>query len=250
MKCYNPTSFTQAKNVSIQLPNYTIQEKAEEQSSAKKLLPVLLMALSFIAGYLISSYYTNNSNQSIRVRNTVLEDINTENKNQISQQKTELSILKTEKKIKDEAILQLQDNLKTSINSFNTLKSDVNFYERLLSPDTENKGLRVFETKINQQTKNAYQLKITIVQKIEKAKSISGSYQIKLIGKLKGKAKTIQINKKNESNYKFKYFHHLSLLFSIPEGFNAEQLVVKLFPKNKRSKIVEYTVNWNSSIKK
>jgi len=235
--------------VSIELPKYTIQEKTQAPSLFKKIRLPLGIIIGTLVGYFGNYYFSNNTSSVLRVRNTVLEDLNGSLQDTIAQQKTELKMLKTENKVKHHAILDVQKEFKKLIDDQNELKSDINFYQRLLSPDAENKGLRVFKSKLSVHADNAYSLKLTLVQKLEKAKVISGKVSINVIGKLDKKVKNIKINEKEASKYKFKYFHNLSLMFSLPIGFKAEQLVVKLFPKNKRSNTIEYTVNWTSLIK-
>ena len=88
----------------------------------------------------------------------------------------------------------------------------------------------------------------TLVQKIQKAKIITGGFEISVLGRLEGVKKSIAIHIKDQSKYKFKYFQKISLDFSLPKGFKAEQLVVKLFPQNKKSNLIEHTVSWASLI--
>ncbi|VAW32996.1 hypothetical protein MNBD_GAMMA01-2066 [hydrothermal vent metagenome] len=235
--------------MSIEIPKYTVQRIAPRPSVLKKTVVPLLMALSFVVGFFSSYFYVDDSIKSLRTRNAVLEDLNNDSQNKIAQQQVKLSLLKAEKKIKTEAVIQLQNDYKKLLDIQNDLKSDINFYERLLVPNTKNKGLRVFEAQVQRHTEDTFLLKLTLVQKIERAQLASGAYQIDLIGTLNNKSKTIKINKKDDSSFKFRYFYRVSLVFSLPDGFKPEQLVVKLLPKNKKTKAVEYTANWQSLIK-
>ena len=254
MKCYNLTSFNHIKakttTLSIKLPKYTIHTTAYKPKKLKRNFLVLIIAItiSLLAGYLSSSLYADNAIKTLSTRNEVLEEQNTDNQNKLIQLETELNLLKTEKKVKQQAITLLQGDYKKAIDNQNELKSEISFYERLLSPNTQNKGLRVFEVKVNEPLDELYKIKVILVQKIERAKEISGSYQILLIGTQNNLPKTIQINDKAESSFTFKYFHHISLDFSMPEGFKPLQLVVKLLPKNKKNKTTDYTVDWHSLI--
>lgn len=234
--------------MSIKLPNYTIQKKIEKPNKFKKFILPFLILISIILGYFVSGVYANTSIKSLRMRNDVLETVNSKNLDKIVQLETQLSMLVTEKKVKQQAIIELQNDYKKTINNQDSLKSEIRFYERLLSPDATNKGLRVFELSVNKKTNSKYNLKMILVQKIERAKIISGKLEIFVVGKQNNKAKSILISNEKDSAYKFKYFHNLSLNFSLPEGFNAQQLVVKLFPKTKRAKTIEHTVVWKSII--
>jgi hypothetical protein len=235
--------------VSIEIPKYTIQSNDTKTASKnKKILIALLLPVSFLIGYIGRGVYTEKTLKTLRERNDVLETSNSQYLDNLQQQKAELSLLKTEKKIKQEAIKQVQSKYKELIENQNALKSEIKFYERLLSPNAENKGLRVFAVKINKHPNNLFDLSVTLVQKIERAKIISGKVTIQVQGQLDGKNKVIAIEDADHSSYKFKYFQNITLIFSLPEGFIAEQLVVKLFPKTKKAKTIEHNIDWLSII--
>ena len=234
--------------MSIELPKYTIQTEVKNNGNLIKVLLPVLILLSLVIGYFGSGLYANNTINSLRERNDVLENINTNNQDKIVQLDTEISLLKTEKKVKQEAIVQVQNDYKNLIENQNHLKSEIDFYERLLSPNAENKGLRVFEATARKHAGDLFNVKVILVQKLERAKEISGKFQIKLAGHVNNLPKLVQISDSDASGFKFKYFHNISLDFSMPEGFKVEQLVVKLFPKSKKAKNIEYTIDWHTII--
>lgn len=234
--------------MSIQLLEYTIQAKSKQPPKYFKVLFPLTVIGSLIAGYFINDFYSNNTIKTLRERNDVLETINTQNQDKIVQLETSVTLLKTEQKVRQQAIAEVQNDYKGLIDDINFLKSEIDFYERLLSPNEENKGLRVFEAAATQNNSDSFSLKVVLVQKIERAKEISGRFEIVLTGQQNDKPKNLTISNSEEANYAFKYFYNISLGFSIPEGFKAEQLVVKLYPKNKKAKTIEYKVNWHSII--
>lgn len=230
--------------MSIELPKYSIQTEEIKPHLIKKFLLPIVAILSLFAGYFGGGLYLKKSNESLRVRNVVLEDINNDNQDVLAQLKSEISILKTEKKVKQQALFLLQKDYKESIDKQTELKSEITFYEKLLSPNAQNKGLRIFSSKVHQRDDNYYELKTILVQKLERAKEVAGTFTISLIGREKNQVKTVDLSKNSETKYKFRYFHNISLGFSLPEGFKPEQLVVNLFPQNKKAKTVNYTVEW------
>lgn len=235
--------------MSIELPKYTIQETQKEPKKIIKLLFPIFVLMGVLAGYFASGLYANQTIATLQERNHVLEESNTKNQDLIVQQNNDISILKTEKTIKNQATLLLQNDYKDLIESKTELQSEINFYQRLLSPKAENKGLRVFEAAIKQQSNQNFKLKLTLAQKIERAKNIKGTYTAKIVGHVDDKEKTIQISKNSDSKFDFKYFYTVSLAFSLPEGFKAERLVVELLPKTKKAKTKKYDFDWQSLIK-
>jgi len=235
--------------VGIELPKYSIQTNEQESSLFKTLLFPFSLLLSLVLGYFGSDLYANQTINTLQIRNNVLEEENAVNQDLIAQQETNISLLKTENKVQQQATLLLQSDYKDLIEAQDEYKSEITFYQRLLSPSAENKGLRVFETRLNQKQNLSYKLKVILAQKIERANNISGSFSVNLIGKEKSLPKTLQINSTKETKFNFKYFYTLSLDFSLPEGFQPEQLVVELFPTNKKAKTVKHTVDWETLIK-
>ncbi len=250
MKCYNRSFYSKIRFkpfiVSIELPKYTI---SSEQQKSKKNNPFILLLVAiivFILGYFMNSFRTSNTLKILQERNNVLENQNSTQQDIIEQQKTELSLLLTEKKIKKEATHQLQQDYKIRLQEVNQLKSELSFYERLLSPKAGNKGLRVFEISLTQNSEGNYFLKAILVQKLERAREIAGSYSIEIIGIKNNKPATIPVSVKDNSKFKFKYFYNISFNFSLPEGFKPQQLVVKLYPKVKKAKTIEHLVEWST----
>lgn len=236
--------------MSIKLPKYTIQTEENKPKKFIKIFLPLSLIVGLLVGYFASGMYANKTIKTLKERNSVLEEINSKNQDLISQQNSDLSILKTEQKVKQQGVLLLQADYKASIDAQESLKAEIKFYERLLSPNAENKGLRVFETNLREMSSLSYTLKAILVQKIERARNIAGRYNIQLIGKQNGQVKTVQLNNNNDSKFDFKYFYTISLSFSLPEGFKPEQLVVELLPKNKKAKTVKHTVDWQQLINK
>ncbi len=234
--------------MSIELPSYSIHATENKPKKILRYVLPLFFILGLSVGYFSSDLYSNQTIKTLTQRNNVLEDINIENQNIISQQSSELSILKTDKKVKQQGIVLLQEDYKASIEAQDSLKAEIKFYERLLSPSSENKGLRVFEAKAHESSDSSYGLKVILVQKIERARNIVGSYTINLTGKQNNKNKTLLISNNNDSKFDFKYFYTVSLPFSLPEGFKPEQLVVELLPKNKKAKTINHMVDWQQLI--
>lgn len=230
--------------MSIELPKYTIQETSNHPRKKVKTMLFILFLSSFIAGAVFNAFVSGNTNTNLRTRNTVLEDDNTKNEDRITQQASEISLLKTEQTIKQQAVIALQRDYKGLLTQNSELESEIKFYEKLLSPNIKNKGLRVFAAKLYQQNEGAYTLKFSIVQKIAKAREVAGKYKVSVVGKQQGKTKTILVSNASDSSYKFKYFQNISLDFLVPNGFKAEQLVVNLLPKTKKAKTVEYKTDW------
>lgn len=230
--------------MSIKLPQYTIHTGAQADNPYKKFMLAFWVIVSLCLGYFGRMIYEQSNVATLQERNEVLEVLNSDYQDKLVQKDTQITVLKTENKVKQEAITILRKDYKESIEKQNELNTDISFYQRLLSPDAENKGLRVFENQLTQLSDGSYNLNIVLVQKIERAREVSGTIKVELLGESNEEKTSILLNKKETSQYKFKYFQNISLTFSLPEGFKAEQLVVKLNPSTKKAKSVTQTSDW------
>lgn len=235
--------------MSIELPKYSIQVAENKPSLFKKTLPVFTLILGLAIGFSGYKFWSDNSTKNLIESNRVLEELKIKNQKKIETLAIEVSQLRAENKIKNEAVLLLQNDYKSQIDTQNDLESEIQFYQLLLTPGSENQGLRVFDSKATDLGDDNYKLSLTLVQKIQKAAIISGRFEVSLLGTQGDGENSIDIHTKDDSNYEFKYFHKVSLGFSLPKGFKPTQLVVKLFPKNKKSKPIEHTVSWETLLK-
>ncbi len=232
----------------IEIPKYVIQEKGTAQPRSKRVV-IISVLIAFVVGFVFNDIYSNRKLEILRVQNEVLEDNNQLHLNEIAQLESKKSLLETELKIKKQAVVEIQEDYKLLLDELNQLKQDIQFYERLLSPNIKNKGLRVFEASVTETSTTHKKLSIIFVNKIARAKEVFGKYSIQIIGTKDNKKQTINVLDQETNKYRFRYFHKVSFDFSLPDGFKPEQLVVKLFPKVKKAKTIEYKAPWHSLIK-
>ena len=234
--------------MSIELPKYVIREKGSAPPRSK-LVVVISVLIGLVAGYVFNEFYSNRTLETLRTQNNVLEDNSGLYLDNIAQLESKQSLLETELKIKKQAVIELQGDYKLRLDELNQLKQDIQFYERLLSPNTKNRGLRVFEARIVEKPQAQKELALVFVNKIARASEVYGKYSIHVTGTQGNKQQTINLLKDKTNKYRFRYFHKVSFDFSLPDGFKPEQLVVKLFPKTKKAKTIEYKASWHSLTK-
>ncbi len=164
--------------------------------------------------------------------------------NEIS--KKSISLLSTEVKVKEQAIIELQKNITSLSQENSSLKAELAFYANLLSHKDDIKKLRVFE--ISAATiKGMVELKLVLAQKLEKARLVSGELQLKLKGIKDNQGETIDLIEQFEldNNFEFKYFEIIKFTISLPKGFNPTTLLVELKSSNKKEKVVSESFQWS-----
>lgn len=234
--------------MTVRIPQYTIENQTNKSYKVKILAGLLLLISGFVVGYISSNFYVKKSLSSLQQRNDFLDNKNLEFEATINSQLSEISILKTDKKVKSEAMLQLQNQYQELIKTIDNLKSNISFYEQLLSPDKNNKGLRVFKASLNTNDDNQM-LILSLAQKIERANTISGNLSLLVEGVKNEKKTSFSIDLKQQNKYKFKYFQTFNYEISLPEGFKPVRLVVELTPSSKKAKKIQQSYEWDELLK-
>ena len=200
------------------------------------------VVIGFLLGFYFSNVYVKQSLNNLQQQNEVLDQTNTDLYAQNEEFKSRITLLETEVKVKKEATKRLQKQYQELLTQQNEIQSEIDFYENLLNPNQSGKDLRVFNAELANDKKS---INLTLAQKIERAKEISGRIDVQIEGKLDEKQETIKISDADLS-YKFKYFQNISFEFSLPEGFQAQKLNVELIPsRNKRKKTIQ-TFSWDA----
>lgn len=231
------------------IPKYVIEETHQKSWKQKAFLALLIFIIGLVAGYFSSNIYVKQSLSNLQQHNDFLEKKNQEQHSEIESLKTNMSLLQTDIKVKKEAVKQIQTELHQQLKQQDNYKSEIRFYKQLLNPEKGQKGLRVFLAQLQKQENNVFELSLSLAQKIERASTIKGKYSIEIKG-YQGEKEASFSPEISEPSYQFKYFQNVSLRFSLPEGFQAQNLNVKLIPSSKPSKTVEQSFLWDDLMNK
>lgn len=132
-----------------------------------------------------------------------------------------------------------------------SLQADLAFYRRLGGANGSQAALAVHHLELqNTQSPRVYRIIFTLTQNLRWAAVISGRVQLGIDGIQNG----IAVNLTEEQllaesaeplNFQFKYFQQLERLITLPEGFAANQLTVRLRSGSLRTP-VEQSMEWAS----
>jgi len=204
-----------------------------------------LLALAVIT-FLIGRYSNLDMLNAFKGQKITWDDVNQQLTAENEKQRKTISLLETEVKVKNQAITELQQSLDALTQEQATLKTDLVFYENLLShEDTINK-LRVFDLKAEPQN-GMILLKVVLAQKLQKAQLTEGTIKLKLTGIKDDSGEVIDLidQYKLDDSYAFKYFQIKKYAISLPKGFNPTSLLVELHGKNKRQKMISEQFQWS-----
>ncbi len=231
--------------MNIKTHKYVIKEATDDPSFVRQhWLMFSLMALAVIT-FLIGRYSNLDMLNAFKGQKQTWDEANQQLTAENENQKKTISRLQTELKVKNQAIAELQQSLAGLTQEKAHIKSDLVFYENLLSHKDTIRSLRVFEIEAVQQ-EDMVMLKVVLAQKLQKAELTSGTIEMKLTGIKEEQGLVLDLidQYKLDNNYAFKYFEVKKYTISLPKGFNPTSLLVELHSKNKRQKMVSEQIQW------
>ncbi|MFV0542760.1 DUF6776 family protein [Marinicella pacifica] len=231
--------------MSTKSPKYIIRAADENRSFIRRHWLLVSLVLLVVAAFFYGRYYDIDVLKAFKGQKQTWTEVNQQLTEENQQQSVLISRLQTELKVKDQALQTLKLDLDRLNQEIIQLKADVGFYENLLSHKDSIKTLRVFEA-IAKPAANYIQLKIVLAQKLEKARTKSGTLSVNLLGIQNDKAHQIDLIKQFEldNHFSFKYFQIKNYAITLPDGFIPTTLLVELQSDDNRPKIVTERLAW------
>lgn len=167
-----------------------------------------------------------------------------------------LKVAKSERAnaIDQEADSSLQQTIIEREDEIKKLKEDLSFYKSIVDPDSKQKGIAIREFKLTQAKKaRQYRYRLVAAQSTSK-KAISGDVVIRIQGK-EGEAvktlswKALSVGKKASPKFRFQYFEKLEGILEVPEGFEPENILIKLVPSNGKLEAIQQSYSWEAAIR-
>lgn len=134
------------------------------------------------------------------------------------------------------------------------LQKDVRFYQNIMAPSKNNKGLQIQSTEISALEQNQrYAYKIVLAQVADNRRYLNGVAAVNLVGKQDGDDLVIPLRDVSSVEelglqFKFRYFQEFTGEISLPVGFVPEQLQVVAQSKGKKASRVEKNTQWSELV--
>ena len=130
------------------------------------------------------------------------------------------------------------------------LQEQVAFYRGIVTPDTANAGVRVYEFKVHPTTtSNVFRYDLVLIQSVRRDRRIAGRIEVALQGMSGGQTQMRRLSElttTGESNlvFSFKYFEEFGGEFRLPDGFRPTRAVVTVLPDGSTPKL-ESEFDWS-----
>lgn len=130
------------------------------------------------------------------------------------------------------------------------LQKDVTFYQSIMAPSKNNKGLQIQSIELSALEQNRrYAYKIVLAQVASRRGYIQGVVAVNLVGKQGSESVVIPLRDVSSvqelgMKFRFKYFQEFDGKISLPEGFEPEQIQVVAQSKGKNASRIELNSEW------
>ncbi|KAA3638306.1 MAG: hypothetical protein DWP95_12880 [Proteobacteria bacterium] len=231
--------------MSTKTPRYIIRTEQEQASFIRRHWLLLSLIGLVIVAFFYGRYYDIDVLKAFKGQKQTWTEVNQHLSDENQQQSVTISRLQTELKVKDQALQLLKLDLDKLNQEILQLKADVGFYENLLSHKDTIKTLRVFEA-VAKPVANHIQLKIVLAQKLEKARTKTGTLTLNLLGISDDQAKQIDLIKQFDldNGFSFKYFEIKNYAITLPDGFIPTAILVELHSQDNRPTTVTERIAW------
>ena len=128
----------------------------------------------------------------------------------------------------------LQGTLATRDEEIASLRADIAFYERLVGPTQQPKGLNVFSSEFVAAAGDAWQYQIVLTQNLNRGAISEGRMHFVIEGVRNGKLASVDWNELHQQaampgqTYSFRYFQALEGQVMLPSGFTPQRVRVSL----------------------
>lgn len=213
---------------------------------------LVMSALSFLLG-----------NYQIRQQHEkVVEQLDRLSEEYARLQKSEASFrqqalnLESGRNIDSAAQQEIQSTIKEYKATIEQLKKDVSFYQGIMAPSENIKGLQVQNLELRKTNdKKRFSYKIVLAQVADNKRYVSGLVAVNVVGMKEGVKEILPLRDVSEDQsalgikFKFKYFQDITGELILPSGFVPESIQVVAQADGKKASKLERSYMWSDLVR-
>lgn len=150
---------------------------------------------------------------------------------------------------------EIQETIRDYKARVSQLEKDVSFYQNIMAPSDNSRGLQVQKVEIDQGASDRrYEYKIVLAQVADNKSYVQGIVAVNLIGMLGEEEKVLALRDISEQQtalgikFRFKYFQDITGDLLVPEGFKPTSIQVVAQSKGKKASRLEQSFEWQKLI--
>tara|TARA_R110001592_G_scaffold322098_1_gene600959 strand:+ start:6793 stop:7527 length:735 start_codon:yes stop_codon:yes gene_type:complete len=164
--------------------------------------------------------------------------------------------LESGRNIDNVAVQGIQETIRDYKTTIDQLKKDVSFYQSIMAPSENIKGLQVQNVEL-QKTKDGrrFSYKIVLAQVADNKNYVSGLVAVNVVGMQEDNKVILPLRDVSDDQstlgikFKFKYFQDITGELILPKGFNPESIQVVAQADGKKASKLERTYMWNDLVR-
>lgn len=206
--------------------------------------------ISYLSGYLqISAMHSSAVAKLERISEEYAQIRQTE-----ASLRQQVANLTSGRTIDDLAKQEIQDTIRNLKTEVSLLKKDVTFYQNIMAPSDDARGLQVQNVSLKQNNQdNHFDYKVVLAQVADNKNYVSGIVAINIIGFAKDKQTVLPLRDISDVaelgiKFRFKYFQDITGELSLPEGFTPQSIQVVAQSKGKTASRLEQSFDWNTLV--
>lgn len=159
-------------------------------------------------------------------------------------------MLERNSKIEDDTTGQLKKSLSEAQNEALELKKELAFYKSIVAPEQGKPSIVVQTIQLKKDLVGDYDYKIMISQQGRNDRFARGTLEVSIEGNNQGVNQVLALNDvsadvKNPMKFGMKYFQNFTGKLTLPQGFAAESMRVKVKPSSKTLEAVDEIFPWD-----
>jgi len=219
-----------------------------------KMALVFLIVLALVAaGCLAAGYYHGMGDQlNLADQRSELRDKVGQLQKQLSQLEEESAIYKHGSELERQASERVRKENISLQNRVSELEEAISFYKSIMSPDKDDKGLRIERLELSSTSeKRRFRFKVVMTQVADNQSYIGGSVSLNLLGVRSGTKESISFDSLSKQvdaggiPFNFRYFQNINGEILVPRDFVPEQIEVIAQSKGRKATRLEKRFDWN-----
>ena len=212
---------------------------------------ILLLATAVIA--VVLSFYIGQYWSSIAASER--DDLLVENeklKKVLQIEKEQLAASLMDNKVTLLAVNKIREENITLMDRISSLEKDIVYYQRVMNPIRNDKGLRIDNVEIqNTLDTNRFRINAVLTQLGKENRTvIQGVLQMTISGSENGQKKTYNLDELKpeardlKTNFRFRYYQEISEEVLLPENFVPEQILLEAIASGSKAMTIQREETW------
>ncbi len=190
-----------------------------------------------------------NSSDADRAVEMLQEEIETLRSN-LAESQRQAAMLERNSEIEDDTTGQLKKSLSDAQKEALELKKELAFYKSIVAPEQGKPSIVVQTIQLKKDPGGDYDYKIMISQQGRNDRFARGTMEVSIEGSNQGAQQVLALNDvstdvKNPIKFGMKYFQNFTGKLTLPQGFAAESMRVKLKPSSNTLEAVDEIFPWD-----